>query len=62
MKILLKSGTFLTEPLEKRELWKKIMIGPDQIVTYSTAEDGLIIFRSSDIVEIRVAKEEVEAP
>ena len=61
MKILLRSGTSIIEDLENLQKWKDIMMGPASPVTYSTDSYGLIIFRSTDILEIRVELDEVAA-
>ena len=62
MKILLKSGTCLTDDIEHLAAWKKTMMADPPIpCTYSTDEDGLIIFPSDQIKEIRVFKDEVAA-
>jgi hypothetical protein len=36
-------------------MWKRVMQEPNQLVTYSTGDDGLVVFWSSDIREIRVS-------
>ena len=59
MQILLKSGTVLTTPIDSLMVWKDVMIGPEKPVTYSTDDNGLIIFRSTDIDEILVSAEEI---
>ena len=59
MQILLKSGTVLTAPIDSLMVWKDAMIGPEKTVTYSTDDNGLIIFRSTDIDEILVPAEEI---
>ena len=59
MQILLKSGTVLTAPIDSFMVWKDAMIGPEKPVTYSTDDNGLIIFRSTDIDEILVSAEEI---
>ena len=59
MKILLRSGTVLTVDMDELAQWKAVMNGPDILVTYSTDDDGLIIFRNTDIDEILVSAEEV---
>jgi len=59
MKILLRSGTVITTDLEDLSTWKEKMGDPDVLITYSTDTDGLIIFRGSEMAEIRIEKDEV---
>jgi len=40
--------------------WKAVLKDPEMVVTYSTDEYGLIIFRSSEIAAIYFSKEDVE--
>ena len=61
LKILLRSGTSLTCANSQLHTWKDVMRGPNQLVTYSTDHDGVLIFWSVDIVEIRVSAEDVAA-
>jgi hypothetical protein len=60
LKILLRSGTTIIEDTTELTRWKGIMMGPDTPINYSTDSYGLIIFRSSDIMEIRVNETDVE--
>ena len=40
--------------------WKAVIKDPEMVVTYSTDEYGLIIFRSSEIGAIYFSKEDIE--
>jgi hypothetical protein len=60
MRLLLKSGTVIIDNSCDVATWKEALADPDRIITYSTDEDGLIIFRSSEIAEIRFTAENVE--
>lgn len=58
MKILLRSGTVLTEPSSSYLMWKNQM-QENVLITYSTDSSGLIVFHGRDIAEIRLEADEV---
>lgn len=61
MKIKLRSGVEIIDSIEHLAAWKDQMMGRDGLVTYSTDIDGVIIFWASDIREIFISPEEIEA-
>lgn len=58
MKLTLKSGTVIKDSSCDVAMWKEVMKNPTT-VQYSTDDDGLIIFNSSEIREIYFSPEEI---
>jgi hypothetical protein len=60
MKIILKYGMVIEDKSHDVSRWKAVLKDPAMIVTYSTDNYGLILFRSSEIGSIHFSEEDIE--